>query len=163
MGWPTNWMIYGWLIDWITDSFVHGLTNWLNDYSWLIDCLTDSTVQVLNNWLNDLWLFNLLNSLWVIDWLTDSTLWGTDQLTEWFMADCLTDRLYYPRTDKVTKCSLGNKFIDPPKYCMTNSSVWVSTSWLNDLWLIDWVTDWLSTHFVLKIKIPRQRRYIMLI
>ena len=147
MDWPTDWVIYGWLIDWLTDSTVQVLTNWLNDL-WLVDWLTDPTVQVLTNWLNDLWLFNLLNSLWVIDWLTDSTLWGTDQLTEWFMADCLTDRLYYPRTDKVTKCSLGNTFIDPPKYCMTNSSVLVSTSWLNDLWLIDWVTDWLSTHFI---------------
>ena len=78
-------MISGWLINWVTDSTVWGLTNWLNDlwlidwlsnwlyclgtyhltqlfFGWLIDWVTDSTVRELTNWLNDLWL---------VDWLTD--------------------------------------------------------------------------------------------
>ena len=61
--WPTDWKIYGWLIDWITDSTVRQLTNWLNDL-WLIDLLTN-------------WLYSQ----------------DTDQLTESFMADWLTDLL----------------------------------------------------------------------
>ena len=28
---PTDWMVYCWLIDWIPDCTVQGLTNWLND------------------------------------------------------------------------------------------------------------------------------------
>ena len=81
-------MFYGWLIDWLTDTTVQGVTKWLNDLiGWLIDWITDSTVQGLTNWLNDLWLKLM------IDWLTDSTvqeltIWLTDWLTntlkQWF-------------------------------------------------------------------------------
>ena len=90
-------MFYGWLIDWLTDSTVQGLTKWLNDLiGWLIDWITDSTVQGLTNWLNDLWLKLMidsltdstvqeltiwLNDLWLIDWLTD---WLTNTLKQWF-------------------------------------------------------------------------------
>ena len=45
MDWPTDWMIYGWFIDWLTDSTVQGRTKWLNDLiNWLIDWIADSTV-----------------------------------------------------------------------------------------------------------------------
>ena len=59
--WPTDWMIYGWLIHWPADSTVLGPTNW-HYYLWLVDWLT--------NWLYCPW---------------------TDQLTDWFKAYWLTD------------------------------------------------------------------------
>ena len=142
-GLQADWMIYDLLID-CRASFLNLLTeilhawlyckptNWLwfmadwltlfsEDwltywivYRWLIDLMT-LILEVLTNWMDDLWLI-----VWLSNWL------------------------YYPKTDKLTECSLGNTFIDPLKYCMTDSSVWGSTSWLNDLWLIDWLTDWLT-------------------
>ena len=116
---PTDLMIDGWLNDWLTDTTVWGLTEWLNDF-WLIE-LSRDIVQDLTNWLNDLWLIELfgdwptdwMSFCWLIDWVTDSTVqglanwlndfwligwltnWlycpGTGQLTEWFLADWLTD------------------------------------------------------------------------
>ena len=49
-------MVYGWLIDRVTDSTIQGLTNWLIDLWRLIDKLADSTIWGQANWLNDLWL-----------------------------------------------------------------------------------------------------------
>ena len=100
--WPTHWMIYSWLIYWISDSTVQGLTigpkynmsGWLSDYltlmsgnlptdwmiyCWLIDWIPDSTVQGLTNWLNDLLLIDCLTTVVATavtltsgDWPTDS-------------------------------------------------------------------------------------------
>ena len=76
--------------------------------------MANSTVQELANWLNDLWLIELSGDSqphwkiygWFIDWLTNSAVQGlanwlndfglielsrTNQLTERFMADWLTD------------------------------------------------------------------------
>ena len=116
--WPTDWIIYGWLIDWLTDSTVQGLSNWceisgqLNClsgdwpnywmfYGWLIDWITHSTEWFQANWIrwgliiwvNDLWQIELFG-----DWPTDWTICGelniicpgTDHLTELFMASWLT-------------------------------------------------------------------------
>ena len=95
----TEWFMADWLTDWLTDSTFWGLTKWFNDfwlielsgywpsdwmiYGWLIDWATDSTVWGLTNWLNDLWLID-----WLSNWLYCP---GADQLTEWFMADWLTE------------------------------------------------------------------------
>ena len=75
---PTYGMIHGWLINWLTDSTVRGLTNWPN-YLWLVDWLTDLTYQLtklfiagsLTNWLYFAGTNQWLNDLWMIDWLTD--------------------------------------------------------------------------------------------
>ena len=82
-------MFYGWLIDWLTDTTVQGVTKWLNDLiGWVIDWITDFTVQGLTNWLNDLWLKLM------IDWLTDSTVQElTIWLNDFWLIDWLTDWL----------------------------------------------------------------------
>ena len=77
-----------WLIDWLntllTDSAVQGLTVWIiyTMYGWLIDWTTNSTVRELtlnslllvdwlNNWLYCQWLTNWLIGLWMVNWLLD--------------------------------------------------------------------------------------------
>ena len=70
--WPTHWMIYSWLIYWISDSTVQGLTIGPK-YLWVVGWVTI--------WLNDLLLVDWLNT-----WLYCP---GPDQLTEWFIADWL--------------------------------------------------------------------------
>ena len=73
-----------WLIDWISDSTVQGLTNWLNDL-WLVDWQ--------NNWCYcQNWPLEQIIYGWLIDWVTDLLCClETDQLTEWFMVGWLTD------------------------------------------------------------------------
>ena len=138
-------MISGWLINWVTDSTVRGLTNWLNDlwlidwlsnwlyclgtdhltqlfFGWLIDWVTDSTVWGLTNWLNDLWLVN-----WLSNWFYCL---GTDQLTEWFPIELSG---FWPND-----WMINGWLID----WLINSTVRELTNWLNDLWLVDWLTDW---------------------
>ena len=97
-----------WLVGWISDSTVQGLTNWLNDL-WLVDWqnnITDATVRTdhwsklfMAGWLTDwltfctVWrLTNWLNGLWLVDWLTN---WcyclTTNQHSEWFIVGWLTE------------------------------------------------------------------------
>ena len=116
-------MIYGWLIDWVTDFTVWGLTIWLNYFlGWLIDWVTDFTVWGLTNWLNDLWLVN-----WLSNWFYCL---GTDQLTEWFPIELSR---FWPND-----WMINGWLID----WLINSTVRELTNWLNDLWLVDWLTDW---------------------
>ena len=81
--WPTDSMIEGWLIDWLTDSTLRILTNWLN-HLWLIDWLTywlycPRTKQLMRDFrlteLSVRGLTKLLNVLWLIDWLNNWLYW----------------------------------------------------------------------------------------
>ena len=77
-----NWLNDLWLIklsgNWPTDRLIYGYCNWID---W-----------ELANWLNDPRLIELFRD-WPSDWMICGWLnWpGTDQLTEWFIADCLTE------------------------------------------------------------------------
>ena len=53
-----SWLLlsYGPLIDWLTDSIIQGLPNWLNDL-WLIDWLTDWLTLLSGDLPNDLMIF----------------------------------------------------------------------------------------------------------
>ena len=183
-------MIYGLLINWITDCTVWGLTNWLNDL-WLVDWLNnwlycqgtdqlvdwpsnwvycletdqlterfiagwltnysvaDSTFWELTNWLNDLWLVewlnnslycrgltNWLNDLWLVDWLNN---WlycqGTDQLVDW-----PSNWVYCLETDQLTERFIAGWLTN---YSVADSTFWELTNWLNDLWLVEWLNNWL--------------------
>ena len=162
-------MIYGWLIDGLTDSTV--MEEWPSywhgfNYRCLVDWLTGFTVRKL---------MNVLNAYCVIHWPTEILYYwlyclGVFKLTEWFMTYWLTVGL--------------PSLIYSLKYCMPNytanqltewfvadwwtdwltllSKDWLTywigyrwlmdllallsevlTNWLNDLWLTDWLTDWL--------------------
>ena len=81
------------------------------------------------DWLTN-WLTDWLRAYWVIHWLTKI-------LCEW---------LHYPRTDQHMKW-LTNVWL----YCLygsltdwiTDSTVRELTNTLNDLWLVDWLINWL--------------------
>ena len=131
--WLTDWMIFGRLIDWITDSTVWGLANQLNDF-WLIDSLsnwpycprTDQLTEwfmanwivlELAKWLNDFWLIELSRGWpsdwiiygWLIDWLTDSTVWGlANWLNDFWLIYWLSNWLYCPGTDHPTEWFLAD-------------------------------------------------------
>ena len=70
----TDWIIYGWLSDWLTDSAVQGLTNLLNDL-WLVDWLTDwltwftgKCIDALKYYMTDCVVWGLRS------WLNDAAL-----------------------------------------------------------------------------------------
>ena len=122
-------MIYGWLIDRLTDSTVaeewpsyrHGF-----NYSCLIDWLTGFTVRKLTN---------VLIAYCVIHWLTEILYYWlyclrVFKLTEWFMADWWTDWLTHLSEDWLTYRIVYRWLID----LLTLLSE-VLTNWLNDLWL----------------------------
>ena len=117
-------MIYGWLIDWVNDSTVDQLTGF---YCWFIDGLTDSLVT--GSPFDQIIVF------------TGSP--RTDQLTEQF--DWLTEYLTLLSRDWP---SHGMMYIYLPLYgwlidWLADSTVRGLTNWLNDLWLVYWLTNWL--------------------
>ena len=135
-----DWLLlsYGPLIDWLTDSIIHGLPNWLNDW-WLIDWLT--------NWHYCLETYRMIE--WFLaNWIVQGHCSGPDQLTEWFMADWIVRRL----TIWLNDLQLIEFFRDWPTdwmiFCwlidwVTGSTIWGLANWLNDFWLIFWLTNWL--------------------
>ena len=126
-------MIYGWLIDDLTDSTV--MEEWPSywhgfNYSCLIDWLTGFTVWNLTN---------VLNAYCVIRWPTEIlNYWlywlRVFKLTEWFMTYWLTVGL--------------PSLIYSLKYCMPDYTANQLTEWFVADWLTDWLTllseDWLT-------------------
>ena len=123
-------MIYGWLIDWVTDCTVRGLTNWLNDLcliDWLSNWLYCLGTDQLTEWfpieLSGFWPNDLMINGWLIDWLINSTvreltnwpndLWLVDWLTDWPVL--LTQAWFY--------------FTEWTTYCL-DSTVWVDCMFL---------------------------------
>ena len=111
-------------------------------YGWLIDRVTDSTIQGLTNWLIDLWLVD-----WQTSWLYCL---GTDQLTEWLMAGCLKEKLtplswnwpnnwmiYGSFIDRITDSTVRTDQLNW-LYCPETDQL---TEWLMVGWLIGWLTD----------------------
>ena len=111
-------------------------------YGWLIDRVTDSTIQGLTNWLIDLWLVD-----WQTSWLYSL---GTDQLTEWLMAGCLKEKLtplswnwpnnwmiYGSFIDRITDSTVRTDQLNW-LYCSETDQL---TEWLMVGWLIGWLTD----------------------
>ena len=80
------------------------------------------------------WLLEIL-----YDWLCCL---GTDQVTQWFKADYLTDKLTLLSRDWPSDWTIYCWLID----WLTYSIIWRLTNWLKDLWLFalsrDWLTDW---------------------
>ena len=111
-------------------------------YGWLIDRVTDSTIQGLTNWLIDLWLVD-----WQTSWLYCL---ATDQLTEWLMAGCLKEKLtplswnwpnnwmiYGSFIDRITDSTVRTDQLNW-LYCPETDQL---TEWLMVGWLIGWLTD----------------------
>ena len=126
-------MIYGWLIDGLTDSTV--MEEWPSywhgfNYRCLVDWLTGFTVRKL---------MNVLNAYCVIHWPTEILYYwlyclGVFKLTEWFMTYWLTVGL--------------PSLIYSLKYCMPDYTANQLTEWFVADWWTDWSTllskDWLS-------------------
>ena len=111
--------------DWLTVRLTGWLAGWLTDLlaNWLTDELTDWPTECrLINWLTD-WLTNWLTDRLLTDWMTD---WRTDcRLIDGPTADWSTDRL----TDRLQTDQL--------------------TDWRTDCRLTNWLTDWLTAHWLL--------------
>ena len=138
-------MIYGWLIDELTDSSVveewpsywHGF-----NYSCLIDWLTGFTVWKLTT---------ILNAYCVIHWPTEIlNYWlywlRVFKLTEWFMTYWLTVGL--------------PSLIYSLKYCRPDYTANQLTEWFMADWWTDWLTllseDWLTYWIVYRWLIDLQ-------
>ena len=112
-------MIYGWLSDWISDSTVRAMSNWVNDL-WLI--------KLSGDWPSDWMIYGRL-----INWVTDSTVQGllTDRMIYGGLIDWLTDSTVQGLTNWLNDFRL-----------IELSGNW-SSNWMIYGWLIDWLTDWM--------------------
>ena len=70
-----------------------------------------------------------------IDWTTDSTVRETDQLVDW-----PSNWVYCLETDQLTEWFIAGWLTN---YSVADSTVLELTNWLNDLWLVEWLNNWL--------------------
>ena len=146
----TAWFMNGYLTSWLTDCL---RAFWRNVFTYTLKYyVTNSTVQ-------DYWPTHLMVYGWLIGWLGDSAVEGlndlcwfieqffinwlhclkTDQLTERFVAGWLTNELTLLSADWPTDRMIYGLLIN----WITDCTVWGLTNWLNDLWLVDWLNNWL--------------------